>query len=542
MGKFVYHNNKLSQRVLIYLLIVSVFLSLASTALQVYSDYKDDIASLQQRFNNIRTSYIPSMATSLWDFNKPLMEQQIKGIVDLPDISYVKIITDLGNEHEFGDSSVVEQKIFVEYKIVYGDNEIGQLQVYADYEDIYERLKDKAGFILTSEFIQTFIVAFCILFVVHWLITRHLYQITEYAQELASHNLDQALVLDNRPESKDELDFLVDAINEMREKIKTDIIKLEDAENALIKLNGELEIKVFDRTAKLEESNVQLKKTIDDLTLAQDQLVQSEKMASLGQLVAGVAHEVNTPLGICVTSITAQREKVESLKKAVENQELTKSQLSDTLDMLSEYQQIIERSLNKSVELIRGFKSVAVEQHTDPELKINLAQHVNDVVNTVSTMFKRKKYKITVNVDENFDFVTFPSAWNQILTNFLMNSHIHGFENQDQGEIAISFVENNGFLTLTYTDNGNGISSDVKKRIFDPFVTTKRGQGGSGLGLNIVFNLVHSKLGGSITCPERDIGCCFVVKVPVDYVAIQQTKRLEDSKTQLKDKLATKSS
>ena len=304
----------------------------------------------------------------------------------------------------------------------------------------------------------------------------------------------------------------------MRVQIKSDIIKLEQAEDALLKLNGELEVKVYDRTAKLEESNVQLKQSLDDLTLAKDQLVQSEKMASLGQLVAGVAHEVNTPLGICVTSITALKEKVDSLKQAVEAQELTKTQLSDTLELLLEYQQIIERSLDKSVELIRGFKSVAVEQHTDPELKINLSQHVNDVVNTVKTMFKRKNYQIHVELDEEFSFVTFPSAWNQILTNFLMNSHIHGFEGRDSGEIDIKFTESNGYLTLMYTDNGRGISPDVKNKIFDPFVTTKRGQGGSGLGLNIVFNLVHTKLGGTITCPDTEAGTCFKVKVPVNFV------------------------
>ncbi len=534
MKKFLFNNNKLSQRVLLYLLLVTIFLSVISTAVQVYSGYKDDVVSLQQRFDNIRMSYIPSMATSLWDFNQPLLEQQIKGIVDLPDISYVKVITDLGDEHEFGDVSVVEQQVVVEYEIVYGNNDIGILQVYADYNDIYKRLKDKAGFILTSQLIQTFIVAFSILFIVHWLVTRHLYRITEYAQKLASHNLDKELVLQNRQKSKDELDFLVDAINEMREKIKNDIVKLEDAENALLKLNGELEVKVFDRTAKLEESNDQLKQSFDDLTLAQDQLVQSEKMASLGQLVAGVAHEVNTPLGICVTSITAQREKVETLKEAVETQELTRTQLSSTLDLLIEYQQIIERSLNKAVELIRGFKSVAVEQHTDPELKVNLAQHVNDVVNTVSTMFKRKNYRISVDVDKDFEFVTFPSAWNQILTNLLMNSHMHGFDNREEGDISIEFRESHGCLTLTYKDNGNGISEDVKKRIFDPFVTTKRGQGGSGLGLNIVFNLVNSKLGGSITCPEADVGCCFVVKVPIDFVSKQQKDKLDQLESENK--------
>jgi len=504
--------------VLGYILLVSIFLSLVSTGLQIYTDYRDDIVSLEQRFNNIETSYIPSMATSLWDFNKPLMEQQIKGIVDLPDIAYVKVVTDLGNIHEFGDKSVVSQQIFEEYKIIYGDSEIGVLQVFANYEDIYGRLWQQAGFIITSEFVKTFIVAFVIMFVVHWMVTRHIYDITRYAQQLAADNLDNSLTLSNRSKSKDELDFLADAINKMRLQIKSDIVKLEEAEGALLQLNSELEDKVSDRTAKLEESNHQLKKSLDDLTLAKDQLVQSEKMASLGQLVAGVAHEVNTPLGICVTSITALKEKVEGLKKAVDDQELTKSHLTETIDLLMEYQQIIERSLNKSVELIRGFKSVAVEQHTDPELKINLAQHVNDVVNTVRTMFKCKNYHIKIEVDEKFEFVTFPSAWNQILTNFLMNSHIHGFEDREEGEISIKFAESNGYLTMQYQDNGKGISEDVKKIIFDPFVTTKRGQGGSGLGLNIVFNLVSTKLGGTVTCPEMEEGCCFKVKVPVGFV------------------------
>lgn len=172
MSKLFDYNNKLTQRVLIYILLCSSILSLASTAVQLYSDYKDDIASLQQRFANIKTSYIPSMATSLWDFNKPLMEQQIKGIVDLPDISYVKVVTDLGNEYAFGDKSVVVQGIFEEYKIVYGDSDIGVVNVYANYDDIYARLWQKAGFIITSEFIKIFIVSFVIMFVVHWTVTR----------------------------------------------------------------------------------------------------------------------------------------------------------------------------------------------------------------------------------------------------------------------------------------------------------------------------------------------------------------------------------
>lgn len=515
MSAAVSFNNKLSRRVLIYIVLCSVILSVLSTASQLYAAYQEDLARLNERFDNIDSSYIQSISTSLWDFNEPLVHQQIQGIVKLPDIRFVKITTGFGKIYQHGDENVIAKKV-VEYPIFYGENDIGVIQISADYEDIYQHIWQKAGVIVTSEFIRNFIIALFILFIVHYVITRHIYHITDYSQHVKTDNLDEALVLNNRRGSKDELDELAEAINNMRLALKSDIVKLEQAENALINLNGELEIKVYDRTAKLAASNQQLQQSLDDLTLAKDQLVQSEKMASLGQLVAGVAHEVNTPLGICVTSISALKEKVLDLSRSVEKENLTKSQLTGTLNLLVEYQEIIERSLNKAVELIRGFKSVAVEQHTDPELNINLAQHVNDVVNTVKTLFKRKSYEINVSVDKDLNLVTYPSAWNQILTNFMTNSHIHGFEDRDKGVINISFAQSNGFLTLHYSDDGKGLSSDIKKRIFDPFVTTKRGQGGSGLGMNIVYNLVNAKLGGTIKCTESEKGCGFIVKVPIE--------------------------
>jgi signal transduction histidine kinase len=507
-------NSKLSRRVLIYILLCSSVLSISSTFLQLYVNYKESLTTLDQRFSNVETSYLQSISTSLWDFNEPLVQQQIKGIVKLPDISHVKIVTGFGKIYEFGDKESSADKV-VEYPIFYSNNDIGLLIVTASYEDIYQRLWQQAGFILTAEVIKIFIVAFFIIFIVHWLITRHIYQITHYSQKVAAEKIDIPLVLSSRPKAKDELDELAETINNMRTTLNNDILKLEDAENALLNLNGELEVKVYDRTSKLASSNKQLQQSLDDLTLAKDQLVQSEKMASLGQLVAGVAHEVNTPLGICVTSITALKEKVLELNHAVETENLTKSHLTKTIDLLIEYENIIEKSLNKAVDLIRGFKSVAVEQHTDPELKINLGRHVNDVVNTVKTLFKRKKYTINVDVDENINLITYPSAWNQILTNFLTNSHIHGFEESESGEISMKFIEKNGFLTLIYSDNGKGLDKSVVNRIFDPFVTTKRGQGGSGLGMNIVYNLVDAKLKGTIKCLDTEQGCSFEVKVPM---------------------------
>lgn len=130
-------------------------------------------------------------------------------------------------------------------------------------------------------------------------------------------------------------------------------------------------------------------------------------------------------------------------------------------------------------------------------------------------MFKHKNYQLDIMIDPNLSLVTYPSAWNQILTNFLMNSHIHGFENMVDGIIKIEFTATSQYLTLLYSDNGKGINDEIKNKIYDPFVTTKRGQGGSGLGMNIVFNLVSTKLGGTIKIVDTEQGCCFKVKVPI---------------------------
>lgn len=506
--------NKLTRRVLIYVLLCSSLLSLISTGVQLYIDYSKALSSLDVRFNNINNSYLQSISTSLWDFNEPLVKQQIKGIIDLPDIRYIKITTTQGKEYKFG-TPVINIAKSEEYRILYEDNDIGVLLIQADLQDIKKDLIHKAGYIVTSEFIKIFIVAFLIVFIVHWLITRRLFLITTYSKNLTVDNLDEPLLLINRSLEKDELDILVDAINDMRTKMKGDVVKLEKAENALLQLNSELEVKVYDRTSKLAESNNQLQSSLNDLTITKDKLVQSEKMAYLGQLVAGVAHEVNTPLGICVTSISALKDKVDDLITLIESGNLTRTQLMSTLNVLIEYQQIIERSLDKSVNLVQSFKSVAVEQHTDTETNINLFKHVNDIVNTVKILFKRKKYNITIDLDNSLELVTFPSVWSQILTNFLMNSHIHGFEDCDNGNITLKFEEIDNTLVFIFSDNGIGLHSDVKDKVFDPFVTTKRGQGGTGLGMNIVFNLVSTKLRGEIRHIETEKGCMFKITVPI---------------------------
>jgi len=273
---------------------------------------------------------------------------------------------------------------------------------------------------------------------------------------------------------------------------------------------------------KLEEkekqtalAQLETKQTLDDLILAKDSLVQSEKMASLGLLVSGVAHEINTPIGICVTSNSLIKEETITLLKALESNGLSKSQLSKGLGLLLKCEGIIETGLNRAAGLIKRFRSVAVEQGIDTKQNINLSKHFNEILSMLKISLKNKSYHIKIIVDEKLTLTTYPSVWNEILTNLIMNSHIHGFEDRQEGDVLIVISENNNNLVLDYKDNGKGINQDIKNQIFDPFVTTKRGQGNSGLGLHIVFNLVNTKLEGTIKCIDSEFGSHFQIKVPI---------------------------
>lgn len=293
----------------------------------------------------------------------------------------------------------------------------------------------------------------------------------------------------------------------------------------LKQVNGNLQLMIEDmrqaqqllitKEQQAIEAQITTQKSLDDLKLAKDSLVQAEKMASLGQLVAGVAHELNTPLGICVTANSSLKEKNQQLTQSLNSGQLSKTKLQSALEFQQHSTDIIENNLNSVSDLIQSFRSVAVEQNIDSRVEIDLYEHFNDIINMVSLLFRKKNYQITLNMQSSFKIYTYPGAWNQVITNLLMNSHIHGFENIEHGHITITVEKQQNQLLFDYQDDGCGISEKVKEKIFDPFVTTKRGQGSSGLGMHIVFNLVCGTLAGTVNNIETEQGCHFQISTPI---------------------------
>lgn len=248
----------------------------------------------------------------------------------------------------------------------------------------------------------------------------------------------------------------------------------------------------------LRQKQKELEDTIEHLNQAQDRLVQSEKMAALGGLVAGITHEVNTPVGISVTATSFLEERLTRLNNAYQSKTLTPKMLEEFLDEAQQSTHLLESNLGRASELIASFKQIAVDQASEAIRTINLCEYIHEIIRSLQPHFKKTRHQIEVNCADNIILDCPAGAISQIFTNLLMNSLIHGFEHVEQGLIRITVLEDNDNIDIRYADNGKGLEEEQLAKLFHPFFTTKRDQGGSGLGTHIAYNLVRQTLGGSI--------------------------------------------
>ena len=293
-------------------------------------------------------------------------------------------------------------------------------------------------------------------------------------------------------------------------------------ENEILELNANLESRVTERTDELRRANRELANALSTLNLAQDELVRSEKLAALGALVAGIAHELNTPIGnsLMVASTLADQTKV--LNAAYTDQGLKRSTLEGYLGDVTRAGDILVRNLYRAANLITSFKHVAVDQTSSQRRKFSLAEVVGEIVLTLWPTLKKNSYTVEQHIPPTFTLDSYPGPLGQAVTNLINNALLHGFEGRDSGTVSISADSiRDGWIELTVSDNGVGIPAANLNRIFDPFFTTKLGAGGSGMGLNITHSLVTDVLGGRIAVhSEVGIGTRFVLSLPVNAPAM----------------------
>ncbi|HYD30690.1 MAG TPA: PAS-domain containing protein, partial [Azospirillaceae bacterium] len=255
---------------------------------------------------------------------------------------------------------------------------------------------------------------------------------------------------------------------------------------------------------------------LNELQATQETLIQSEKLAALGSLVAGIAHEINTPIGVTLTAASLLGERVGAIRADFEQGRLRKPDFADFLDTATETVELMMANIHRASELIHSFKQVAVDQASEERRVFDLKTYLHEVLRSLSVQIRKAGHAVVVDCPEFLEVDGFPGALSQVLTNFVMNALVHGFEPDVSGALSIKAGEGKpGEIEVRFSDNGKGIPPEYRTRIFDPFFTTRRGRGGSGLGLNIVYNIVTRTLKGRVSMEsEVGKGTAFTIRFP----------------------------
>jgi hemerythrin-like metal-binding protein len=281
------------------------------------------------------------------------------------------------------------------------------------------------------------------------------------------------------------------------------------SQGRLTALNASLEQRVTERTSELEAANALLQ---DERQWA----IETEKMASLGRMVAGFAHEVNTPIGIAVGAVSQVSELAGTFGRMLQQDEIPEELVHENLALLNESSGLAMANLRRAAKLVQSFKRTAVDQSSDAARDYCLGEVIDDVVHSLQPLFKRTDIEFSIDCPRDLKLHGVPGALTQVLTNLCTNAHSHAFADGTRaGEIAIRVTRHPTDVELRFSDNGVGMDSTSQSKVFEPFFTTRRNRGGSGLGLYIAYNLVTQSLGGRIECfSQPDAGTEFRIRFP----------------------------
>lgn len=331
-----------------------------------------------------------------------------------------------------------------------------------------------------------------------WLLTRRIYKLREAAQQMAEGDLTVRTGL----RGKDEVAAVSRAFDLMAKRVAA-------SQYEMMRMNRALEHRVRQRTLELTNS-------VEEMQRMQDKLVQSEKLAALGALVAGVSHEINTPLGISVTAATYVEELFKALEERLRSGRFTREYLDEFIVRATEANAMSLANLQRAAELIRNFKMVAVDQASAKRREFMLMETVQEIVSTLRPLLKNRGVDLVLDLPDGIAMDSYPGPLGQVITNLFSNALLHAFDGRPAGCITIrarTYADES--VSLFFSDDGVGVSPEHLNRIFDPFFTTKSGEGGSGLGLSIAYNIVTGILGGTITVESRPgEGTTFTVTMP----------------------------
>lgn len=429
------------------------------------------------RINTLTASSIAPLRRAIYELDDDFAIKVAEGLLSHAEVGHVTLIDDVGprqiysrtaDDAQTGLDSYLYSLEPVQVQIdigAYGST--GTLLVKANVGYIQSVYLRELSYIILSEILMLLFILILVVDTFKKFIAIPLSSISKDAKRIEQGDRSVSITLPSHQD--DELGMLSTAINKMAGEL------IDNAE--------QLEQRVKKRTEQLEESH--------------RQLAEAEKMKALGTLVAGVAHEVNTPLGSAVTVHSVIDEAFKELLIRIESGQMTKSDLQRFLDTCEDALPMLDTNLQRAADLIRSFKQVAVDQSHDEQRELMLAEYVQTVLNSLHSQTKRN-LNITLNCPMELRITSLPGVIAQLVTNLVINTLMHAYDEDQKGQVNIDIYEQGPNVIMIYQDYGKGIPEKDHRCIFDPFWTTKRGSGGSGLGLSILYNLTTQKLQGTI--------------------------------------------
>jgi signal transduction histidine kinase len=558
---------------------VYFILTFVVTCAQIYADYSNTKDYISNELKNLEKTFSESLTRAIWELNTPQVVSISEGLLAIPMVEGViirddnrELLTQRGNISNVeslkstalsGEGSVISEVdgLFgYTFPLIFDfsnrTTQVGDVTLFSSREIVIERIFLSILFLIASAIVKTVFLIFLFSLAFKKHLTSPLTELTDKIEKIDLDSIDEVEIKVNQTD-ENELSVIQHSFNELITKIASSQSELKQAQKQLIKSNDRLdqqnlmlEQEVAKKTANLSQAMMDLQKqkyqlemneknlkeeietrrrteselvhktteleqTIDTLSLAQGKLVESEKLAALGGLVAGITHDVNTPIGVGVTATTYLHDRIQDLGKKFEDKSLSAGDMKNFISEGNQSIELLHNNLNRASELIASFKQIAVDQASEAIRTINLKTYLKEIITSLKPKLKKSNHQINVECPDDIEMKVPAGAISQIFTNFLMNSVLHGFDGIEQGTIDINIEDSGDTVLIKYSDNGKGVSKEQLKMLFEPFYTTKRDQGGSGLGTNIAFNLVKQSLDGEIEAySDEGKGLTYRIELP----------------------------
>ncbi len=572
------HSNSISKRLLFSVLSVYFVLTFLVTCVQIIAEYKNTKQYISNELQTLENTFSASLTRAIWELNTAQVVSISEGLIAIPMIEGIVIRDDTGalltqkgivpkdqsysgklaSEGSFieTDESLFGYQFPLIFQFSNRNTLVGDVIMYSSRDVVVDRIILSIYFMLGSALFKTTFLILLFLMAFRKHLTDPLEELVEQIENVDLDHLEDSTINVKQIEGS-ELIIIQESFNKMMARFWESQIELKQTQKKLLNSNDMLdqqnlllEQEVAKKTANLSQAMMDLQKqkyqletkqnelrqeiesrtqtetqlveqthelerTIESLRLAHGKLVESEKLAALGGLVAGITHDVNTPIGVGVTAASVLAERLKGIDAKLNNQSLSAADMKAFLAESNQSVDLLLNNLQRASELIASFKQIAVDQASEANRQINFHDYLQEIVISLKPELKKAQHSVNILCPDDLVIDVPAGAVSQIFTNFIINSVIHGFADMRQGQIDIKVEDKVDLIEIEYSDNGCGVTEDELALLFEPFYTTRRDQGGSGLGTNIAYNLVKQTLKGEITASSTEgEGLSYKIKIP----------------------------